>query len=73
MVEPSAAGGPGGFRAGAVNAARNLRTTLVLACVSVAGIIGMLLLDGLGDAVSLLLAVAPLAFGSVALWRGARP
>ena len=53
-----------------MNAARNLRTTLVLACVSVAGIIGMLLLDGLGDTVSLMLALAPLAVAGVALWRG---
>lgn len=52
-----------------MNAALNLRLTLALAAVSIVGIIGMLLLDGIGDAICLVLAAAPLGVGIFMNWR----
>jgi hypothetical protein len=52
-----------------VSGASNLRLTLILAVVSVAGIIGMLLFDGIADSFALLLAATPLLFAALRLWQ----
>jgi hypothetical protein len=47
----------------------NLQLTLVLAVVSVVGIIGMLLFDGVPDLFAFLLAATPLYFGGLRFWK----
>lgn len=59
---------PGGG-ASPVNGFSNLQLTLILAVISVLGIIGMLLFDGAADVIALLLAVAPLVFAIHQLWK----
>lgn len=54
-----------GRRVGARNVSSwdALRLPLLLALLAIAGIIGMLLLEGIGDAVSFVLALLPLVVG----------
>jgi len=51
---------------------KSLRLPLALAAISVLGIVGMLVFDGLGDVVAFVLAAAPLIVGLDA-WRKQRP
>lgn len=55
-----------------MNGKRNLRLTLTLAVASAAGIVGMLLLEGLLDLPALVLAAFPLLVGAVKLLRNYR-
>lgn len=52
-----------------MNGASNLQLTLILAAVSVVGIVGMLLFDGVADLIALVLAAVPLIFGGTRFWQ----
>jgi hypothetical protein len=53
-----------------VNIVRTLRLPLALAVLAIAGIIGMLMFDGMGDVAAFVLASTPLITGVGALvWR----
>lgn len=52
-----------------MNAANNLRLTLIFAVTSIVGIIGMLLYEGVVDFIALLLASLPVAFGGIRWWQ----
>jgi hypothetical protein len=51
---------------------KSLRLMLVLALASIAGIIGMLLFEGVGDALCLVLAALPLVVGGMLMRKPAR-
>jgi xanthosine utilization system XapX-like protein len=52
-----------------LNAASNLRLTLLFAATSIVGIIGMLLYEGVVDFIALLLAALPVVFGGIRWWQ----
>lgn len=55
-----------------MNTWRALRLPLLMALLAVVGIVGMLLLEGVGDAVSFVMALLPLIVGAAVARKHAR-